>query len=115
LAAKFVATNPDVIVAGFGTETAKAAQAATTAIPIIFTSVGDPIRAGIVKSLSQLRCASSASASLPVAVDDLEPNRRYALAFKFLPRLCECCGNRMKTDALTAVRLRHNERALSAK
>ena len=49
-----------------------------------------------------------------VAVDDLEPNRRYALAFKFLPRLCECCGNRMKTDALTAVRLRHNERALSA-
>jgi hypothetical protein len=50
-----------------------------------------------------------------VAVDDLEPNHRYALAFKFLPRLCECCGNRMKTDALTAVRLRHNERALSAK
>jgi hypothetical protein len=84
LAAKFVATNPDVIVAGFGTETAKAAQAATTAIPIIFTSVGDPIRAGIVKSLNQLRCASSASASLPVAVDDLEPNRRYASVLKFL-------------------------------
>ena len=52
LAAKFVATNPDVIVAGFGTETAKAAQAATTAIPIIFTSVGDPIRAGIVSELA---------------------------------------------------------------
>jgi ABC-type uncharacterized transport system substrate-binding protein len=51
LAAKLVATNPDVIVTGFGTETAKAAQAATTAIPIIFTSVGDPIAAGIVKSL----------------------------------------------------------------
>jgi putative tryptophan/tyrosine transport system substrate-binding protein len=30
LAAKFVATSPDVIVSGFGTETAKAAQAATT-------------------------------------------------------------------------------------
>jgi putative tryptophan/tyrosine transport system substrate-binding protein len=53
LAAKSVATNPDVIVTGFGTETAKAAQAATTAIPIIFTSVGDPIAAGIVKSLSR--------------------------------------------------------------
>ena len=53
LATKFVATSPDVIVTGFGTETAKAAQAATTAIPIIFTSVGDPIAAGIVKSLSQ--------------------------------------------------------------
>jgi putative ABC transport system substrate-binding protein len=53
LAAKFVVTTPDVIVAGFGTETAKAAQAATAVIPIIFTSVGDPIAAGIVKSLSQ--------------------------------------------------------------
>jgi ABC-type uncharacterized transport system substrate-binding protein len=38
-------------VAGFGTETAKAAQAAATTIPIIFTSVGDPVAAGIVKSL----------------------------------------------------------------
>jgi len=53
LAAKLVATNPDVIVTGFGTETAKAAQAATATIPIIFTSVGDPIAAGIVKSLSR--------------------------------------------------------------
>jgi putative tryptophan/tyrosine transport system substrate-binding protein len=51
LAAKFVATSPDVIVSGFGTETAKAAQATT--IPIIFASVGDPIAAGIVKSLSR--------------------------------------------------------------
>ena len=53
LAAEFVATNPDLIVTGFGTETAKAAQAATTTIPIVFTSVGDPIGAGIVKSLSR--------------------------------------------------------------
>jgi putative tryptophan/tyrosine transport system substrate-binding protein len=53
LAAALVETNPDVIVTGFGTETAKAAQAATRSIPIVFTSVGDPIRAGIVKSLSQ--------------------------------------------------------------
>jgi len=42
-----------VIVAGFGTLTAKAAQAATTSIPIVFTSVGDPIGAGIVKSLNR--------------------------------------------------------------
>jgi len=53
LAAEFVETNPDVIVTGFGTETAKAAQTATTTIPIVFTSVGDPIGAGIVKSLSR--------------------------------------------------------------
>ena len=52
LAAKSAATNPDVIVAGFGTETAKAAQAASTTIPIVFTSAGDPIGAGI-KSLNR--------------------------------------------------------------
>ena len=53
LAAELVATNPDVILTGFGTETAKAAQAATTTISIIFTSAGDPIGAGIVKSLNR--------------------------------------------------------------
>ena len=53
LATELVRTSPDVIVAGFGTLTAKAAQAATTSIPIVFTSVGDPIGAGIVKSLNR--------------------------------------------------------------
>jgi putative tryptophan/tyrosine transport system substrate-binding protein len=53
LVAEFLETNPDVIVAGFGTLTAKAAQAATATIPIVFTSVGDPIGAGVVKSLNR--------------------------------------------------------------
>jgi putative tryptophan/tyrosine transport system substrate-binding protein len=53
LAAELVATHPDVIVAGFGTAPAKAAQAATTLIPVVFTSVGDPIGSGIVKSLNR--------------------------------------------------------------
>jgi putative ABC transport system substrate-binding protein len=53
LAVDFVKTNPDVIVAGFGTAPAQAAQAATASIPIVFTSVGDPIGTGIVKSLSR--------------------------------------------------------------
>jgi putative ABC transport system substrate-binding protein len=53
LATELVRTNPDVIVAGFGTLTAKAAQAATATIPIVFTSVGDPIGAGIVGSLNR--------------------------------------------------------------
>jgi putative ABC transport system substrate-binding protein len=53
LASELVRTNPDVIVAGFGTLTAKAAQAATTTIPIVFTAVGDPIGAKIVKSLNR--------------------------------------------------------------
>jgi putative tryptophan/tyrosine transport system substrate-binding protein len=37
LAAKLLVATPDVIVTGFGRETAKAAQAATAVIPIIFT------------------------------------------------------------------------------
>jgi putative tryptophan/tyrosine transport system substrate-binding protein len=53
LAADIVTSNPDVIVTGYGTLAAKTAQAATTKIPIVFTSVGDPIGAGIVKSLSR--------------------------------------------------------------
>src|SRR5215831_11699867 len=53
LAAALVESNPDVIVTGFGTATAKAAQAATASIPVVFTNVGDPIESGIVKSLNR--------------------------------------------------------------
>jgi putative ABC transport system substrate-binding protein len=53
LAAELMQTNPDVLVAGFGTLAAKAAAAATRTIPIVFTSVGDPVAAGLVASLGK--------------------------------------------------------------
>ena len=53
LAAELVAARPDVLVAGFGTLTAKAAKAATSTIPIVFASVGDPVGAGLVASLNR--------------------------------------------------------------
>ena len=51
LAAELVGLGPDVLVTGFGTLTAKAAKAVTATIPIVFTTVGDPVGAGLVASL----------------------------------------------------------------
>src|SRR5262245_10325093 len=51
LAADAVRANPDLLIAGFGTLTAKAAKAATSTIPIVFAAVGDPVGAGLVASL----------------------------------------------------------------
>jgi putative ABC transport system substrate-binding protein len=84
LAAELVRTNPDVIVAGIGTLTAQTLQAATASIPVVFVSVGDPIGAGLVKSLnrpganvtgvtSQAREVSSKRLQILV---DLIPNTR---------------------------------------
>jgi putative ABC transport system substrate-binding protein len=53
LVAELMQANPDVLVAGFGTLTAKAMAAATKTIPIVFTSVGDPVGAGLVASLAK--------------------------------------------------------------
>lgn len=53
LAADLVDRNPTVIVAVGGTEPAKVAKAVTTTIPIVFLSGGDPLKAGLVTSLSR--------------------------------------------------------------
>ncbi len=53
LAAEAVNRSPDILVAGFGTLAAKAAAAATTTIPVLFTCVGDPLGAGLVTNLGR--------------------------------------------------------------
>ncbi|MBV8426578.1 MAG: ABC transporter substrate-binding protein [Hyphomicrobiales bacterium] len=53
LAGEVVEARPDIIITGFGTATAKAAQTATRTIPVVFSNVGDPVGSGIVSSLSR--------------------------------------------------------------
>jgi putative ABC transport system substrate-binding protein len=52
LAAELVGLGVDVIVAG-GTLATRAAKEATSTIPIVMVSVGDAVRAGLIKSLAQ--------------------------------------------------------------
>jgi ABC-type uncharacterized transport system substrate-binding protein len=52
LAAELVKLKVDVIVAEHGVPTASAAKQATATIPIVFTSVGDPVAFGLVPNLA---------------------------------------------------------------
>lgn len=48
LAVELAGLNVDVLVASGGTRAALAAKRATSAIPIVFTAVGDPVQEGLV-------------------------------------------------------------------
>jgi putative tryptophan/tyrosine transport system substrate-binding protein len=84
LAAELVNTRPDVLVAGFGTLPAKAAKAATSTLPIVFASVGDPVGAGLINSLSRpggnvtgvTSEASDVMGKRLQVLDDLVPGKR---------------------------------------
>jgi putative ABC transport system substrate-binding protein len=84
LAAELVQANPDVLVAGFGTVAAKAAAAATKNIPVVFSSVGDPVGAGLVLSLGRPGAnvtglsgqANETAAKQLQILEDLVPGKR---------------------------------------
>ena len=52
LAAELVALKPDLLI-GANTQSAVALKSATASIPIVFVAVADPVRLGLVQSLSR--------------------------------------------------------------
>ena len=52
LAAELVALSPDLLIA-IGSTTAVPLKSATATIPIVFVAVADPVRLGLVQSLSR--------------------------------------------------------------
>lgn len=53
LAEELVQAKPDLLLAGTGTLAPQALEASTRTIPIVFSAVGDPVSAGLVKSLAR--------------------------------------------------------------
>ena len=53
LAAELIHLKVDVLVAGFGTLPALAAKKATSAIPVVFSFVSDPVGSGVVANLAR--------------------------------------------------------------
>ncbi|MEA2940964.1 MAG: hypothetical protein QOD09_1493 [Bradyrhizobium sp.] len=84
LAADLVGRQPSAIVA-FTTPAAVAAKAATSSIPVVFTTIGDPVRIGLVSNLSRPDSNVTGVTSLNVQVGP----KRLELMHELLPTLGE--------------------------
>lgn len=82
LAAELVGRQPSAIVA-FTTPAAVAAKAATSSIPVVFTTIGDPVRMGLVSNLSRPDSNVTGVTSLNVQIGP----KRLELMHELLPTL----------------------------
>jgi putative tryptophan/tyrosine transport system substrate-binding protein len=109
LAAEIVAGGPDVLVA-LNTPGARAAIAATKQIPIVISSVGDPVGSGFVPNLARpggnVTGVSSMGAELA--------SKRLALLREAVPRAARIAAMFNPDDPVTGPQLRDAERAAPA-
>jgi putative tryptophan/tyrosine transport system substrate-binding protein len=73
LAGELVARRVDVLVAVGGDVSARAAKAATSTIPIVFTSSGNPVAAGLVQSIN--RPGGNATGCIVFSTSELNAKR----------------------------------------
>jgi putative tryptophan/tyrosine transport system substrate-binding protein len=83
LAAGLVAARVAVIAATGGIEPAQSARAATTSLPIVFIGSGDPVKAGLVKSIAR---PGGNVTGVALATNDIG-TRRLGLLVQFVPRV----------------------------
>ncbi len=81
-ARELVGLRVDLILAAGGAEAPQAAAAATKSIPIVFVIADDPVRLGLVKSLSHPDANVTGLSSMNAELDD----KRLALLKEALPR-----------------------------
>src|SRR5271155_1226008 len=72
-AAEFVGRRVNLLVATGGDVSAHAAKAATSTIPIVFTSGGDPVESGLVESIK--RPGGNATGVIALSTGDMETKR----------------------------------------
>ena len=83
MAADLVRLDPDVIVAGGGVPSVRAAMKATSTIPIVFPSSNDPVGEGLVKSLTRPGGNVTGHSNLGFEISA----KRVQLLKEMLPRL----------------------------
>ena len=82
LATELTRARPDVLIAGSGTLVPMALKKVTTTIPIVFTSVGDPVGAGVVASLARPGGNITGLSSLAAGI----ASKRLQLLQGFVPK-----------------------------
>ena len=109
LAAELVAARPDVIVA-LNTPGARAALDATKQIPIVITSVGDPVGSGLVSNLARPGGNVTGVSNMVAEL----ASKRLALLKEAVPRARRIATLFNPDDPVTVPQLRDAERAAPA-